>query len=101
MEEIKSLIQIKQMKNTVDKLHNFIVKIVTLLEHELEEINLEKSKDALKTKQNIIDALNKLVTLISKLNKLSKDDDIEDLQMSDTDEEIIKNFLEKYQNGQK
>ncbi len=87
------------MKNTVDKLYDFIVKIIFLLEKELDMVSQDKSKNALKVKENIVDTLNKLVTLITKLNKLNEDNEGNNFIMSDSDEEIIKNFLDKYRNS--
>ena len=84
------------MKITVNKLYGFIVKLVSLLEDELNEIELHKSKNALNIKKNITDTLNKLVVLIIQLNKLSKDEIEEAYTINKEDQAIIKRFVEKY-----
>lgn len=84
------------MKITVNKLYGFIVKLVSLLEDELNEIELHKSKNALNIKKNITDTLNKLVVLIIQLNKLSKDEIEEAYTINKQDQDIIKRFVDKY-----
>ena len=84
------------MKITVNKLYGFIAKLVSLLEEELNEIELHKSKNALNIKKNITDTLNKLVVLIIQLNKLSKDEIEEAYTINKEDQAIIKRFVEKY-----
>jgi hypothetical protein len=84
------------MKITVNKLYGFIVKLVSLLEDELNEIELHKSKNALNIKKNITDTLNKLVVLIIQLNKLSKDEIEEAYTINKEDQDIIKRFVDKY-----
>lgn len=85
------------MKSTVDKLYGFIAKLVILLEEELDELKTSKSKSAVNVKKNITDTLNKLVTLIIQLNKLSKDKVMcADRTMPREDKEIIERFLSKY-----
>ena len=84
------------MKITVNKLYGFIVKLVSLLEDELNEIELHKSKNALNIKKNITDTLNKLVVLIIQLNKLSKDEIEEAYTINKEDQDIIKRFIDKY-----
>ena len=84
------------MKITVNKLYGFIAKLVSLLEEELNEIELHKSKNALNIKKNITDTLNKLVVLIIQLNKLSKEEMDEAYTINKEDQAIIKRFVEKY-----
>ncbi|MDP4709154.1 MAG: hypothetical protein NWS20_04045 [Rickettsiaceae bacterium] len=85
------------MKITVNKLYGFIAKLVILLEEELDELKTSKSKSAVNVKKNITDTLNKLVTLIIQLNKLSKDEVMyADKTMPQEDKEIIERFLSKY-----
>jgi len=84
------------MKITVNKLYGFIAKLVSLLEDELNEIELHKSKNALNIKKNITDTLNKLVVLIIQLNKLSKDEIEEAYTINKEDQDIIKRFVDKY-----
>lgn len=84
------------MKNTVDKLNNFIVKIVFLLEEELNKIETSESVDSLKMKGDIIDRLNKLVSLMLRLSKYSKEEIEPEFVMSQADKEIIEQFIKKY-----
>lgn len=89
------------MKITVNKLYGFIARLVSLLEDELDEIGSSKSKNALNVKKNITDTLNKLVSLIIQLNKLSKEDMGGEYLMSREDKNIIKRFIEKYNSQNK
>ena len=85
------------MQFTVNKLYGFIAKLVILLEEELDDLRSSKSKSALNIKKNITDTLNKLVTLIIQLNKLSQDEMMRSNQaMPLEDQEIIERFLSKY-----
>ena len=85
------------MKATVNKLYGFIAKLVLLLEEELDELKSSRSKSAVNVKKNITDTLNKLVTLIIQLNKLSKDEALNSNQkISYEDKEIIERFIRKY-----
>jgi superfamily I DNA and/or RNA helicase len=77
------------MKNTVNKLYGFIAKLVSLLEDELNEISSHKSKNSLNIKKNITDTLNKLVALIIKLNKLSKEEIDEDCIINKEDQDTL------------
>ncbi|GAB4170935.1 MAG: hypothetical protein Tsb006_8100 [Rickettsiaceae bacterium] len=88
------------MKNTVNKLYGFIAKLVLMLEEELDELGSSRSKSAVNVKKNITDTLNKLVNLIIQLNKLSKDDSINnDSAITNNDKEIIERFINRYKNG--
>ncbi|MDG1437254.1 MAG: hypothetical protein P8P83_05715 [Rickettsiaceae bacterium] len=88
------------VKITIDKLYSFIVKLVVLLEEELDDLKASKSKSAVNVKKNITDTLNKLVTLIIQLNKLSKDESMKESTSTPLeDKEIIERFLSKYKNG--
>ncbi|WP_375319398.1 hypothetical protein [Candidatus Tisiphia endosymbiont of Oplodontha viridula] len=84
--------------DTISTLHSFIAKIVLLLEVELDELESKKSKGEIIVKKNITETLNKLVNLIIQLNKLSKDEYLnENTIMKEEDKEIIAEFLSKYQ----
>jgi len=86
------------MKPTIEKLYGFIARLVSMLEEELDELGANKSKSAITVKRNITDTLNKLVTLIIQLNKLSKDDMTQNNEsLPSEDAEIIERFLKKYQ----
>ncbi|WP_341764241.1 hypothetical protein [Candidatus Tisiphia endosymbiont of Beris chalybata] len=83
--------------DTITRVYSFIAKIVSLLEVELEELEVKKCKDALTVKKNITETLNKLVNLIIQLNKLSKDGYLqEETSMKEDDELIIEQYLRKY-----
>ncbi|WP_342267804.1 hypothetical protein [Candidatus Tisiphia endosymbiont of Empis tessellata] len=85
-------------KDTITILHSFVAKIVSLLENELDELESRKSKGEIIIKKNITETLNKLVNLIIQLNKLSKDEYLnENTIMKEEDKEIIAEFLSKYQ----
>ena len=87
------------MKQTIDKLYNFIAKLLLMLEEELDELHNKKSKTAANVRKNITDSLNKLVNLIIQLNKLSKDDTLlEKHDISSEDQEIIERFISRYNN---
>lgn len=83
-----------------DKRHNyyvysFIARIVSLLEDELDELGSKKSKGEIIIKKNITETLNKLVNLIIQLNKLSKNEDVnENTIVKEEDEAIISEFLQ-------
>lgn len=85
------------MKNTLDKLHGFIGNMVSLLEDEVDELKASKSKTKSGDKKNITDTINKLVSVITQLNKLSKEDEINSYKaMPEEDKEIIDRFLNKH-----
>ena len=83
---------------TIDRLYKFITTLVTLLEEELEEVKSNSSKSATQEKKHITEMLNKLVRIITQLNKLANDS-IVDSQSTMTleDLEIIERFLKKYE----
>ncbi|WP_341755835.1 hypothetical protein [Candidatus Tisiphia endosymbiont of Ptychoptera albimana] len=84
--------------DTITTLHSFVTKIISLLENELDELESKKSKGEIIIKKNITETLNKLVNLIIQLNKLSKDEYLnENTIMKEEDKEIIAEFLSKYQ----
>jgi hypothetical protein len=85
------------MKTTINKLYGFIAKLVLMLEEELDELRSSKSKSAVNVKKNITDTLNKLVNLIIQLNKLSKEDTMNDNNtITNDDKEIIERFMSRY-----
>lgn len=86
------------MKLSIDKINNFISKLLLLLEEELDKLQSKKAKNIVSAQKNIADILNKLVNLIVQLNKLSKENscDMEIGEMTQTDKEIIERFLAKY-----
>lgn len=84
------------MKTTINKIYEFITKLVVLLEEELEELRNGNAKNTIATQKNITDILNKLVNLISQLNKVTKEKQLEvDMKFDKSDKEIINKFIEK------
>lgn len=83
------------------KLHNFITNFILLMEEELEELKLEKTKNRLGVKKNIADILNKLITFLNQLNRMNKSEQLDEEEvMSPNDQEIISRFLKKnYKNN--
>lgn len=86
------------MKKTVNKIYEFIAKLVILLEDELDQLKTGNAKNTIITQKNIADILNKLVNLISQLNKVSKEKHkIEAGDFSESDKEILNKFITKIQ----
>lgn len=84
------------MKTTINKIYEFITKLVVLLEDELEELRNGSAKNTIGTQKNITDILNKLVNLISQLNKVAKEKQLEvDMRFDKSDKEILNKFIEK------
>lgn len=90
------------MQDTISKLYGFIARLVVSLEDELDEIQNNRSKSALKLKKSITDSLNKLVSLIIMLGKL-RDSELGDAEegFPEEDAEIINEFLKKYNDKSK
>lgn len=84
------------MKDTVDKLNSFIVKIVLLLEEEVDKIETTELESTLKIKGNLIDKLNKLVSLMVRLSKYSKDEIEPEESLSQSDYDIIEEYFQRY-----
>jgi hypothetical protein len=85
------------IKDTISKLYIFVARLVLMLEEDLEE---SKSKNDIELKKNITTTLNKLVVLITQLNKLHKEQEIGDnVELPEEDIDIIDKFLEKYGNN--
>jgi len=88
------------LKDTISKLYNFIIKLVLMLEAELDEVQSSKVKSDIIVKKNITDTLHKIVNLIILLNKLSKEESCnEKLVLLEEDNLIIESFLKKYNDG--
>jgi hypothetical protein len=84
------------VKTTINKIYEFITKLVVLLEDELEELRNGSAKNTIATQKNITDILNKLVNLISQLNKVAKEKQLEvDMRFDKSDKEILNKFIEK------
>lgn len=85
------------MKDNVTKLYGFIAKLMTLLENDIVFLEDPSNKNTVSVKKNIADILGKLVTLLVQLNKISKEEDVEnDNIIAVNDENIINLFLDKY-----
>jgi len=84
------------VKTTINKIYEFITKLVILLEDELEELRNGSAKNTIATQKNITDILNKLVNLISQLNKVTKEKQLEvEMNFDKSDKEILNKFIEK------
>jgi hypothetical protein len=90
------------LKDTISKLYSFIIKLVMLLEEELDKLNSSKSTTDILAKKNITDRLHKLINLIIVLNKLNKEEIYnEKTTLPHEDQAIIDNFLKKYNENNK
>jgi hypothetical protein len=84
------------VKDTVKKIYEFIINLVSLLENELVELQNGSTKNTISTQKNITDVLNKLVKLISQLNKISKENKLSSKKdFSKSDKEILTKYIEK------
>lgn len=83
------------LKPILAKLHSFINDFILLMEEELEELKYEKTKDSLNLKKNIAEILNKLITFLTQLNRISKEEQEEEV-LPEEDKEIINRFLNKH-----
>ena len=87
------------MKETLDKLYGFIVRLVLMLDEELDELHSKKNKKVLNQQKNINDILNKLVKIIIQLNKISPEDFVQEkYDIASEDLKIIARFIGKYNN---
>jgi hypothetical protein len=85
------------MKCTVDKLYKSIIRLITVIEDELDIIGDKKSKSRIVIKKNIADMLCRLVPLVIQLNKLSKEESLNtEIVMPEEDKRIIEQFLAKH-----
>ncbi|MFK8040357.1 MAG: hypothetical protein AB8B67_03375 [Rickettsiaceae bacterium] len=83
---------------TIAKLYQFVAKLLLVLEEELDQLKLDKSKNTINTKQTITTMLNKLAQTTAQLNKLSQNEK-KAYHIKDSDQEIINQFLDKYCNN--
>ena len=85
-------------KKIINKLYEFIARLVILLEEELDELNINRSKAATKVRKNITDNLGKLVQITIQLNKLkeAKDSTHDQGKINNEDQEIIERFIARY-----
>jgi len=84
------------VKTTINKIYEFITKLVILLEDELEELKVGSAKNTISTQKNITDILNKLVNLISQLNKVAKEKQLEvEVGFDESDRKILNKFIDK------
>lgn len=87
------------MKETLDKLYDFIARLVLMLDEELEEVRSKKNKTVLNQQKNITDILNKLVKIIIQLNKITPEDFMQETyDIASEDLKIISRFVGKYNN---
>ena len=84
------------MKTTINKIYEFITKLVILWEDELEELKVGSAKNTISTQKNITDILNKLINLTSQLNKVAKEKQLEvEVGFDESDREILNKFIDK------
>lgn len=85
------------MKDNVTKLYGFIAKLMHLLENDISFVEDTNSKNSIVVKKNITDILSKLVALLVQLNKISKDQDVNNEDVLETnDQDIINLFLNNH-----
>ncbi len=88
--------QILDINNFVKKLYQFIAKLISMIETELNEIDSPQASIEI-NKKAITDSLTKIVILLNQLKKLSIDtEEIKNTNISNEDRLIIDNFLKKY-----
>jgi phosphopantothenate synthetase len=88
------------VKVTINKIYEFITKLVWLLEDEIDELKNGNTKSTLSAQKNITNILNKLVGLISELNKISRETEFElNQEFDESDQEILSRFIERIKNG--
>lgn len=87
------------MTNNINQtLHKLIVKLIKLLELELNILSLQKNDNNIIATKNITETLNKLIILITQLNKLSSIQSLSNsTKIDEKDKIIIDNFLKNYQ----
>jgi len=84
------------VKTTINKIYEFITKLVILWEDELEELKVGSAKNTISTQKNITDILNKLINLTSQLNKVAKEKQLEvEVGFDESDREILNKFIDK------
>jgi hypothetical protein len=84
------------IKDKVTQLYGYTSQLMLMLEDEI-DILQSTGESAIDAKRNITETLNKLVTMILQLNKLSKEESGDDIDtISSNDQAIIDRFLEKY-----
>jgi len=87
----------KDITDTLNNLYNFTTKLIILLEDELERLTLNKNQNNIVATKNAAEVLNKLVSLITQLNKLSNSYLVlEPSKIDEKDKMIIDNFLKNY-----
>jgi hypothetical protein len=84
------------MKKNIESLYEFISKMIILFEREL-DITSQSPDSNPKAKKYLTEMLNKLVSIILQLNKLSKESLDADNFLPEEDQKIIEHFLSKYQ----
>lgn len=87
----------KDIADTLNNLYNFTTKLIILLEVELERLASHKNENNIIDTKNIAEALNKLVSLITQINKLSNSHTtLKPSKIDEKDKIIIDNFLKNY-----
>lgn len=84
------------LRETIDRIWALVSKLVPSLEEELFLMEGYENKRKTKAKKELTENLNKLVYLLSALNKLAKEGNVRENTVSrEEDIEIINSFLEK------
>ncbi len=94
--------------STIPKLHSFIIKLIEMLEFEIDKASEHREQSekknntmqSLTIQKSVTTLLAKLVVLTVQLNKLSKDEEEGPKEvMPETDKAIITRFLEKFKDN--
>lgn len=87
-----------EIKTTVAKLYNFISKMMISLEKDINNPDLMEIDESHKIKKNIANMLEKLVSLVLQLNRLSKEEGLDaNYSLPENDAKIIERFIRKYE----
>lgn len=87
----------KDITDTLNNLYNFTTKLILLLEEELECLSSHKNQNNIIATKNAAETLNKLVSLITQLSKLSNNyTPVDSSKIDEKDKMIIDNFLKSY-----
>jgi hypothetical protein len=87
------------LNSNVEALYEFIKHMIDSLKYEILQTTQEGFDIEMKDKKNITIIIEKMINMIVKLNKLSKDENLNPTEyLLENDLEIIENFLKKYKN---
>ena len=87
------------LNSNVQSLYEFIKHMIDSLKDEILKTNQEGFEMEIQEKKNITIIIEKMINMIVKLNKLSKDENLNPIEhVLEKDLEIIENFVQKYKN---